>query len=201
MHDLPEPPSLVVTEHRAHAVRCLGCRACTRTAFPAGVEGPVRFGPRLAALAAYLRVARLRERTLAIPVASMDETEHGICNAHLLRNLEEIVELEQELDGWAARLQRLLLGARDTAAATTWPWALWDLRDACLLFMADPRVPSPHNLAEQALRMAKLQMKISGCFRTWDGAARFARMWGLIETARKRGQSLLDLLRLDPVPP
>ena len=26
--------------------------------------------------------------------------------------------------------------------------ALWTLRDACLLFMADPRVPSPRNLAE-----------------------------------------------------
>ena len=25
------------------------------------------------------------------------------CNAHLLRNLEEIVEPEQEKDGWAAR--------------------------------------------------------------------------------------------------
>ena len=40
-----------------------------------------------------------------------DETEHGLCNAHLLRNLEEIVELEKAPDGWAARMQRLLLEA------------------------------------------------------------------------------------------
>lgn len=35
---------------------------------------------------------------------------HALCNAHLLRNLQEIIELEQALEGWAARLQRLLLG-------------------------------------------------------------------------------------------
>ena len=159
----------------------------------------------------------------------LDETAHGLCNAHLLRNLEEIVELEKEPDGWAACMQRLLLKARDDAvhwcdttggpvppnlraatkaawdallvpvldrygrpadgaAATTWPLALWELRDACLLFMADPRVPFTNNLAEQALRRAKLQMKISGGFRTQDGAERFAPMRGLAETARKWSQ-------------
>ena len=44
-------------------------------------------------------------------------------------------------------------------------------------------------------------MKISGGFRTPDGAARFARMRGLAETARRRGHTLLDLLRLDPDEP
>ena len=45
-----------------------------------------------------------------------EETAHALCNAHLLRNLEAIVEREQAPDGWAALLQRLLLKARDTAA-------------------------------------------------------------------------------------
>ena len=49
-----------------------------------------------------------------------------------------------------------------------------------------------HNLA---LRRAKLPMKISGGFRTRAGAERFARMRGLVETARKQGHNLLDLLR------
>ena len=40
---------------------------------------------------------------------------HAVCNAHLLRNLEEIVEREPTPNGWAARMQRLLLGVRDTA--------------------------------------------------------------------------------------
>ena len=171
---------------------------------------------------------------------------HAVCNAHLLRNLEEIVEREPTADSWAARMQRLLLEARDAAAhwfdetggpvpeavraATKAAWdallepvlthyeelpppargrrrghnlalALWHLRDACLRFMADPAVPFTNNRAERALRMTKLQMKISGCFRTPDGAQRFAQVRGLAETARRRGQTLLDLLRLDPNEP
>ena len=40
---------------------------------------------------------------------------HALCNAHRLRNLQEIVELEEEPHGWAARLQRLLHEARRCA--------------------------------------------------------------------------------------
>lgn len=44
-----------------------------------------------------------------------DETKHGVCNTHLLHNLEEIAEQEKEPDDWAVRMQRLLLKARDGA--------------------------------------------------------------------------------------
>ena len=76
--------------------------------------------------------------------------------------------------------------------------ALWQEREACLLFLADPAVPFTNNRAERALRMAKLQMKISGGFRTQAGAERFALMRGLVETARQRAWPLLDLLQLGP---
>ena len=193
VHDLPVPSPLVVTEHRAHAVCCPDCRVRTRAAFPAAVAGPVPYGPRLAALVAYLRYAQhlpvarlarlLRElygvslstgtvetlcrrvaqhsrarleelhaRARQIPVACMDETglrvaagttwlhvlcnaeltcyrlgargevwtdyagiavhdrwaaywtrmpqvdAHALCNAHLLRTLQEIVEQEEYLN-------------------------------------------------------------------------------------------------------
>ena len=67
VHDLPEPPPLCVMEHRAQAVGCPGCGTRTRAPFPAGVDGPVRFGPRLEELACCLRyvqhlpVGRLRD--------------------------------------------------------------------------------------------------------------------------------------------
>ena len=43
--------------------------------------------------------------------------------------------------------------------------ALWTERDACLRFLAAPRVLSTNNWVERALCMAKLQMKIAGSFR------------------------------------
>ena len=44
VHDLPAPPPLVVTEHRAQAVRCPGCRTRTRAAFSCGWT-PTHPGP------------------------------------------------------------------------------------------------------------------------------------------------------------
>ena len=40
--------------------------------------------------------------------------------------------------------------------------------EAVLRFLEDPAIPFTNNLAENALRMAKVQQKISGCFRTMD---------------------------------
>ena len=52
--DLPEPQPLVVTEHRAHVCGCAQCGARTRAPFPEGVDAPVQYGARIAALVVYL---------------------------------------------------------------------------------------------------------------------------------------------------
>ncbi|MGB9179579.1 MAG: IS66 family transposase [Pyrinomonadaceae bacterium] len=64
-------------------------------------------------------------------------------------------------------------------------------RDEVLRFMADLSVPFDNNGSERDLRMIKLQQKISGCFRTTDGARVFCRVRSYLSTARKQGYSLL----------
>ncbi|HEV7375848.1 MAG TPA: transposase, partial [Pyrinomonadaceae bacterium] len=64
-------------------------------------------------------------------------------------------------------------------------------RDQILRFMTDLSVPFDNNGSERDLRMIKLQQKISGCFRTEDGARHFCRVRGYLSTARKQGYSLL----------
>jgi transposase len=173
--------------------------------------------------------------------------EHGLCNAHLLRELTFIKESRQFDDGkqeWADELIGLLLkmkAAKDRAIAkgksalsqatlTKYrkqynlivqkglevnPFKpppikkrgrpkktkarnlierFRDYADDILRFFYDFKVPFDNNFSERDLRMMKVKQKISGCFRSLNGAKFFARIRSFIITARKQKVNVFKAL-------
>lgn len=73
--------------------------------------------------------------------------------------------------------------------------SLRDFENDVLLFMVDPEVPFTNNRGENDIRMTKVQQKISGCFRSMDGAKMFCRIRSYLLTAQKHDVSPTDALQ------
>lgn len=73
---------------------------------------------------------------------------------------------------------------------------LRDYESDVLRFMRESAVPFSNNQGERDLRVAKLQQKISGCFRSEVGAVRFFALRSYLSSCKKQGVSSSTALSL-----
>jgi transposase len=183
------------------------------------------------------------------PYNGLLEVHHAFCNAHILRELEGVIEFEKE--PWAELMRAVLLEANAAVRAAREAgkralsteqveafveryWVavriglayhrglpaletksktrgrrkqrpghnlldrLKKFKTETLRFLTDFDVPFTNNLAERDLRMMKVKMKISGGFRTLEGARIFALLRSVVSTASKQRCNILQVLAATP---
>ena len=163
---------------------------------------------------------------------------HAICNAHILRELNGVIENHPDQE-WAPAFKKLLLDmlkAKDKALAdekeqlskyllnkfskiydevlekglqeNPLPEApakkrgrrkrgkvralidrLQEYKASVCLFIENFAVPFSNNQAEQDIRIVKVKTKVSGCFRTENGASDYLKIMSYVGTAKKHGMN------------
>jgi transposase len=85
-------------------------------------------------------------------------------------------------------------GSRKKRPALNLLIRLRDFKTETLRFLYDTTAPFTNNLAERDLRMIKVKQKISGSFRSEQGARDFARTRSLISTSKKQHKNVFSAL-------
>lgn len=144
--------------------------------------------------------ADLRELLLAMEGAVQEWRARGVAQVPLHEQGEWIAAYHELLvTGYAAQPpppQRLpgQRGRLKQPPARNLLDALTRQAERVLAFLTDLRVPFTNNQAERDLRMVKVQQKISGTFRSDDGATASCRIRSYLSTMRKQGHGMLDAL-------
>jgi transposase len=71
---------------------------------------------------------------------------------------------------------------------------LTNFKEGVLRFMVDIHTPFTNNRGENDIRMTKVQQKISGCFRSMQGAYAFCRIRAYLITCQKHDIKPSDAL-------
>ena len=85
-------------------------------------------------------------------------------------------------------------GRTKQSKATNLIGRLRDYSDHVWRFMPEPNVPFTNNLAEQTGRMPKVKQRVSGCFRTLQGAKNYCIIRSYCATMHKQGANILESL-------
>ena len=196
--------SLEVTEHQAEYKECPHCGVITSASFPDGVNRPAQYWSRINGFITYLscyqlipyeRLAELLEDLFGVRIST------GTIYNTNLRAYEAGAESEEAIKKLLQKQPLLhvdetgLFIRKKKSKPRNLLERLKEYKHGILMFVKDFSIPFDNNQAERDLRMIKVQQKISGCFRSLEGALFFARIRGYISTVKKNNKNVLCALQ------
>lgn len=185
--DIP-PQKMNVTEHRAEIKVCPLCGCLNKAEFPAEVRAPVQYGTSVKSLMTYLNQYQLlpydRIREFFRDLFGQDISQATCIQAN--------ESLYQQLENFEADIMKRI---KISDVAQNLLDRLLKHQQEVLAFMHNPLIPFDNNQAERDIRMTKVQQKISGTFRSKQGAMTFCRIRGLISTLNKGSFSVIEGIR------
>ncbi|MFT4073845.1 MAG: IS66 family transposase [Dysgonamonadaceae bacterium] len=149
---------------------------------------------------------------------------HQICLAHILRELKYLSKVDTGQQ-WSKEVEGLLKEAirlrneNPKVKIDTSPWlekldkllqrnldrlddgfrrlknGLIKCRDYIFKFLENPTIPSDNNASERGFRKLKVKQKVSGTFRSDNGADAYFALHSIMDTAHKNKQLELDAIR------
>jgi len=159
------------------------------------------------------------------PYFKTNAGSHQLCTAHLLRELTFLKE-KYKNDTWAERMSDLIVKSldlrktdcitksnvdeiintfsdllnepvnKDLDELTTFRKRMVKYADHVFNFLLHKDVPPDNNGSERAIRNFKVKIKISGFFKSIEGASGYAVIRSVIDTAIKNEQNPLQIIKL-----
>ncbi len=149
---------------------------------------------------------------------NMNVADHQICLAHILRELTFLTELDTK-QTWSSELAKLIREAIHKRKTESWEnidrnsilnkfqnllttctdnlhqkiialiKSLTKYKEYVFKFLFDPDVPYENNASERAVRNLKVKQKVSGMFKSQQGANAYCQIHSIAQTAKKNNQN------------
>jgi len=149
---------------------------------------------------------------------NMNVVDHQICLAHILRELTFLTELDTK-QTWSSELAKLIREAIHKRKTESWEnidrnsilnkfqnlltsctdnlhqkiialiKSLTKYKEYVFKFLFDPDVPYENNASERAVRNLKVKQKVSGMFKSQQGANAYCQIHSIAQTAKKNNQN------------
>ena len=118
-------------------------------------------------------------------------SEHGITKANYYYRLRRVRKVQRKLPETPKKKR----GRKKKGKILALIERLEHYKASVCLFANDISGPFDNNQAERDIRMVKVKTKVSGCFRTEDGARDYLKIMSYVGTAHKHGFNAYEAIK------